>query len=65
MSELNQRILLLTLRTKRSRKKIDELIEWNFGVCPRDKYFDDLLEGNGKDSVELVKLKLIKLDKQA
>ena len=62
VSESNQSILLLTLRTKRSKKKIDELIEWNFGVCPKDKYFDDLLEGNGKDNVELVKLKLIKLE---
>tara|TARA_R110002167_G_scaffold19341_2_gene71501 strand:+ start:1038 stop:1232 length:195 start_codon:yes stop_codon:yes gene_type:complete len=59
MSELSQRILLLKLRTKRSKKKIDELIEYNFGVCPKDKYFDDLLDGNGKDNVELVKLLLM------
>ena len=56
----SQRILLLTLRIKRSRKKIDELIEWNFGACPKDKLFDDLLEMNGKDNIELVKLKLSK-----
>lgn len=59
MNELNQRMLLLKLRAKRSKKKIDELIEWNFGVCPKDKYFDALLEENGKDNVELVELKLI------
>ncbi len=58
MSE--QRILLLTLRTKRDAKIISKAVEWNFGVCPQDEWFDDLVEKTGLDNIELTKLKIEK-----
>jgi len=54
----HQRLLLLRLRIKRDKKKIDDAIEWNFGYCPNEKWFDELLATNGKDVVEFERLKL-------
>lgn len=49
----NQRVLLLKLRIKKNKKKIAELVEWNFGYCLNDKHFDCLVEIVHSDEVEL------------
>lgn len=54
----NQRVLLLTLRTKRNKRVIAEAIKENFGQCPSEKWFDDLLEKTGADDIELTALQI-------
>ena len=50
---IKQRRLKLELRIKRSKKAIDKAVEWNFGYCPNEKWFDNLLESMRNDEVEL------------
>ena len=52
----HQRLLLLKLPIKRDKKKIADAVEWNFGHCPQEKWFDDLIDSFSKDIVELDKL---------
>jgi hypothetical protein len=54
----NQRLLLLMLRIKRDKKRIADVIGWNFGFCPRDEWFCKLLSDNGLDVIEYERLKL-------
>ena len=56
----DQRILLLTLRIKRDSKVIADAVEWNFGYCPQEDWFDKLLAKTGLDNIELSKLKIKK-----
>jgi hypothetical protein len=37
-------LFALKLKLKFLNKQIDELVDYNFGYCPNDKYFDELLE---------------------
>ena len=53
-----QRLLLLRLRIKRDKKIIADAVEWNFGYCPNEKWFDELLATNGLDAIEYESLNL-------
>ena len=47
------KVLKLALRIKRAQKRIDAAVENNFGVCPQEKWFDDLVDQRNTDQKEL------------
>lgn len=45
--------LKLTLRIKTAQKRIDAAVKNNFGYCPQEKWFDDLVDQRNSDQKEL------------
>lgn len=53
----SMKILKLTLKIKSAQKRIDVAVENNFGYCPQEQWFDDLVEQRNLDQKEINTLK--------